>query len=82
MRRPIRLTIHKDVVEVAFILGSVRWFPVKDLETSRGSIQDRKSGERHRVGELWYQGAGRFHRALRAKSAIMAVDRELTHRAE
>jgi hypothetical protein len=72
MRVPRRYTLTAaGILEIRVTLGRDRDLGIRDLADDRGTVVDRSTGMRYAVGNDEYEGAGEFHRALRARLALL-----------
>ena len=67
LKRPHRLRLVRDRLELTSMLGGTRKLPLAEVESDKGSVVHVPTHTRIKVGATRYEGAVRFHRALRAR---------------
>ena len=74
MKEPHRLTLVGDRLELTSFLSGTKRLPVAQFESDKGSIVHVPTHTRIRVGTARFDGADRFHRALRVRRAARGLE--------
>jgi membrane protein implicated in regulation of membrane protease activity len=74
MRQPHLLRLVRERLELTSDLGGKRVLPLDRVEDDKGVVVDLETRTRIVVGARRYDGAEDFHRALRARKALLTGD--------
>ena len=73
LKRPHRLRLVRDRLELTSMLGGTRKLPLAEVESDKGSVVHVPTHTRFKIGATRYDGAERFHRALRARREALGL---------